>query len=346
MNDIYFSHFNKSNDSNSHNITYTPIKIKILDNSDQKKLKENINNILLRPNSHSIHPLYLNTNKNNTMKSNNAFSSQENESEKDKKYKLNKSANQNNSITENNQMKERNSFILNDSYFKPKENNKNKINKSENNCNRFMRWKIRQYNKVNKPKESKLTYNFIKDTKRFHYSTFIFNEENNNNKRYESNLFSNFLYNSKKAKDSLKNTSFKKNLNSKTMKKKCLTSMNDKIYKHENAQKNKGNARPKSSNIYQKDLNGDKKLKLKIKLIDSPDSIMHYFYYFIKDKRNEDNIKHKIYYSKVDMIKKFRYFKKGLEKIEQRTNFELFNLKRQIIPENELKLTKKFFSHS
>jgi hypothetical protein len=344
MNSTFFIKSNKSNHSNSHNITYTPIKIKILNDSEQSKIKDNINNIFKRPNSHSNNPLYLNINNNNTIKSNNAFSSRE--SKKGKKYKLINSSNQNISITENNQMKERNSFILNDSYFKPKENNKNKINKSENNCNRFMRWKIRQYNKGNKPKESKLTYNFIKDTKRFHYSTFIFNEENNNNKRYESNLFSNFLYNSKKAKDSLKNTSFKKNLNSKTMKKKCLTSMNDKIYKHENAQKNKGNARPKSSNIYQKDLNGDKKLKLKIKLIDSPDSIMHYFYYTIKDKRNEDNIKHKIYYSKVDMIKKFRYFKKGLEKIEQRTNFELFNLKRQIIPENELKLTKKFFSHS
>ena len=339
MNDA-LSHFNKSNHSNSHNITYTPIKIKLLNNSEQVKLKENINNIFLRPNSHLIHPSYLNTNSNNTITSNNAFSSRENE--KDKKYRLNKSSNYNSSITENNQKKERNSFILNDSYFKAKENNKNKKNRSENDFNRFMRSQIRQYNKTNKPKGNKLTYNFIKDTKTLHYSTLIFNEENNNKRKYESTLFSNFLNYSKKTKDSLRGTSFNTNLKSTTMKKKCVTSMNDKINKYKNSKKNKGSARPKSSNLFQKGLNGDKKLK--IKLIDSPDSIMHYFYYFIKDKRNEDNIKHKIYYSKVDMIKKFRYFKKGLEKIEQRTNFELFNLKRQIVPEDELKLTKKFFS--
>ena len=40
------------------------------------------------------------------------------------------------------------------------------------------------------------------------------------------------------------------------------------------------------------------------------------------------------------MTKKFRYFKKGLEKLEQRTNFEIFNLQRQIIPEQETKLFK------
>ena len=323
MNDV----FNKPNHSNSHNITYTPIKIKILDNIEQDKIKDNINNIILRPNSYSKHPSYLKTNSNNTITSNNAFSSQE--SKKDKKYILNKSSYQNSSITENNQKKERNSFTLNDSYFKAIENNKNKKNKSENDFNRFLRSQIRQYNKSNKAKGNKLTYNFVKDTKTLHYSTLIFNEENNNNRKYKSNLFSNFLKNSKK-----------------TMKKNCLTSMNNKINKYENNQRNKDITRPKSSKTYDKGLKNDKKLKLKIKLIDAPDSILHYFYYFIKDKRNDDNIKHKVYYSKVDMAKKFRYFKKGLEKIEQRTNFELFNLKRQIIPENELKLTKKFFSHA
>jgi hypothetical protein len=124
--------------------------------------------------------------------------------------------------------------------------------------------------------------------------------------------------------------------------------MNDKINKVENTKKNKGIAKPKSNYIYKKGLNDDKKLKLKlkIKLIDSPDSIMHYFYYYNKHKRNEDIIKHKIYYSKLDMFTKLRYFKKDLEKIEQRTNFELFNLKRQRIPEKELKLKKKFYSHA
>ena len=323
MNDV----FNKPNHSNSHNITYTPIKIKILDNIEQDKIKDNINNIILRPNSYSKHPSYLKTNSNNTITSNNAFSSQE--SKKDKKYILNKSSYQNSSITENNQKKERNSFTLNDSYFKAIENNKNKKNKSENDFNRFLRSQIRQYNKSNEAKGNKLIYNFVKDTKKLHYSTLIFNEENNNNRKYKSTLFSNFLKNSKKA-----------------MKKNYLTSMNNKIDKYENNQRNKDIIKPKSSKTYDKGLKIDKKLKLKIKLIDAPDSILHYFYYFIKDKRNDDNIKHKVCYSKVDMAKKFRYFKKGLEKIEQRTNFELFNLKRQIIPENELKLTKKFFSHA
>jgi hypothetical protein len=332
MNEVFFSHFNKSKHCNSHNITYTPIKLKILNNSQQDKLKDHIN-IIQKPNSHSNHPSNLKTNINNSIRSKNAFSSHE--SIKDKIY----------SITENNQMKERKSFILNDRYFKAKENNKEKKNKSENHYNRFMSGQIRQYNKTNKLKGNKLTYNFIKDTKTLHYSTLVFKEEHNNNKNYKSTLFSNFVKNSKKTKDSCRNTNFKKSLNS-AMKKKCLTSMNNKINKYENAQKNKDMERPKSSNIYRKGLNDNKKLKLKIKLIDSPDSIMHYFYYFNKDKRKEENTKFKIYYSKLDMIKKLRYFKKGLEKIEQRTNFELFNLKRQIVPENELKLTKKFFSHA
>lgn len=340
MNKALISGFAKSNHSHSHNITYTPIKIKILDNSNKDKSKNNINNYFLRPNSHPIHSLYLNTNSNNTIRSNNAFSSRENK--RDRKYKLNKSSNQNSSIIENNQKKEKNSLIFNDSYFKTKESNKNRNNKSENDFSLFMHSQI----KANKPKGKKLTYNFIKDTKTLHYSTIIFNEERNNKAKLESTLFSTFLNNSKKSKISYRTTSYKKNINSKSMKKKCLTSVNDKTNINENSKRNKSSARPKSSNFYSKCLNADKKVKLKVKLIDCPDSMMHYFYYYIKDKQNEDNLKHKIYYSKIDMIKKFRYFKKGLEKIEQRTNFELFNLQRQIVPENELKLTKKFFPHA
>lgn len=347
MNNASFSNFNKS--AHSHNITYTPIHIKIPKNINQDKFIDNKNNSFLRENSYSVYPVYLNTYSNNTIRSNNAFSSRES---KDKQYRLSKSSLKNSSITENNQDKNRKSFIFNDKYFKEKKNYKNKKNKSENDFNRFLRSTTNHNYKTeidrykDKGKENKFTYNFIKDTKNIHYSGVLFNEDNNNKKEYESTLLSKVIDNSKKSSSKI-NKSLNKSSKSKTMKKKCLTNSNlsEKMNKFENLKKSESTNRPKSSIISRKGLNLDKNLKLKLKLLDCPDSFMYYIFHFAKDKQKEENIKHKIYYSKLDMIKKFRYFKKGLEKLEQRTHFELFNLQRQIVPENELKLTKKFFSH-
>ena len=340
MHDDFISNFNKS--SHSHNITYTPIPIKIPKNPNQGKLIDNKNNkIFLRANSYSNYPVYLNTYSNNTIRSNNAFSSRENS--RDKKYILNKSQLKNSSITtEVNQKKKRNSFILKDKYSKEKKCYKNKKNKSENDFNLFLQTNINQYNKQDKAKGNKLTYNFVKDTQTFRYTPVLLNEVHNNKTKYESTLLSNFLNNSKKANFN-RNKSFNKKFKSKTMKKKCRTSLDNKMNKYENIKKSEGITRPKSS-IYYKNLDKEK-LKLNMKLLDCPDSFMYYIFRYAKVKQNEDNTKHKIYYSKLDMIKKFRYFKKGLEKLEQRTNLELFNYQRQIVPENEIKLTKKLFSH-
>jgi len=339
MNDAFSSNFNKL--SHSHNITYTPIHIKIPKNPNQDKFIDNKNNSFLRANSYSVYPVYLNTYSNNTIRSNNAFSSRENS--KDKKYILNRSSFKNSSTTENNQMKKRNSFILNDKYFKAKKDYKAKKNKSENDFNRFLLTSSNKYNNSDIAKRNKLTYNFIKDTKKIQYSSSLFNEEHNNKKEYESTFHSNVLDKSKKSNSSI-NKSLNKNYKSKTMKKKCLTNLSEGINKYEYIKKSETTSRPKSCTC-RKSLNFDKNLKLKAKLLDCPDSFMYYIFRYAKDKQNEENIKHKIYYSKLNMIKKFRYFKKGLEKLEQRTHFELFNLQRQIVPENELKLTKKFFSH-
>jgi hypothetical protein len=199
------------------------------------------------------------------------------------------------------------------------------------------------YSKSDKIKGNKLTYNFIKDSKCIEYSSSLINENLNNKKEYDSTLHSNALDKSKKS-NSNTNKKCSKNSKSKIMKKKCLKNLSYKINKYEYIKKSEPNTRPKSS-ICRKRLNFDKNLKLKLKLLDCPDSFMYYIFRYAKDKQNEDNIKHKIYYSKLNIIKKFRYFKKGLEKLEQRTHFELFNLQRQIVPENELKITKKFFSH-
>ena len=339
MNDTFSSNFNKL--AYSHNITYTPIHIKIPKNRNQDKLIDNKNNTFFRTNSSSVYPEYLNTYSNNTIRSNNAFSSRENS--KDKKYILNRSSFKNSSTTENNQRKKRNSFFLNDKYFKAKKNYKNKKNKSDNDFNRFLHINSNLYSKSDKIKGNKLTYNFIKDSKCIEYSSSLINENLNNKKEYDSTLHSNALDKSKKS-NSNTNKKCSKNSKSKIMKKKCLKNLSYKINKYEYIKKSEPNTRPKSG-ICRKRLNFDKNLKLKLKLLDCPDSFMYYIFRYAKDKQNEDNIKHKIYYSKLNIIKKFRYFKKGLEKLEQRTHFELFNLQRQIVPENELKITKKFFSH-
>ena len=116
MNDAFSSNINKL--SYSHNITYTPIHIKIPKIQNQDKFIDNKNNSFLRENSYSVYPEYLNTYSNNTIRSNNAFSSRENS--RDKKYILNKSSLKKSTTTENSQIKKRNSFILNDKYFKTK----------------------------------------------------------------------------------------------------------------------------------------------------------------------------------------------------------------------------------
>ena len=339
MSDAFSSNFN--NLSHSHNITYIPIHISIPKNQNQDKFINNKNNPILRANSYSVYPEYLNTYSNNTIRSNNAFTSRENS--EDRKYILNKSSLKNNSTKENSQMKKRNSFILKDKYLKVKKNYKNKKNKSENDFNIFLLTSTNLNNKSEKAKRNKLTYNFIKDTKNIQYSLGLFNEEHNNKKEYKSTFISNVLDKSKKSNSNM-NKSCNKNPKSKTLKKKCLTNLSDRINEYKNIKKSEGTTRPKSS-INRKYLNYDKNLKLKLKLLDCPDSFMYYIFRYAKDKQNEENIKNKIYYSKLNMKKKFRYFKKGLEKLEQRTHFELFNLQRQIVPENELKLSKKFFSH-
>ena len=182
------------------------------------------------------------------------------------------------------------------------------------------------------------TYNFIKDTQRVHYSTIIWRKKNKNKKilnktNYDSTYFSN-LYNKIQKSNNVKsfneNKKIKNYFTKKSLNNNCLRPKQY-LIKYESNEKNNESKYNKNS-IY------ENSLKLKNKLIDSPDSLFYYIYNYINDKKNKDNLEQKIFYSKIDMKKKFKYYKKDLEKLEEGTNYEIYYLKRQVIPEQETKL--------
>ena len=328
-------HLSRPPNSNVESSLYLKIK--------NNYILNNKNNFILTSNPNFFYSTSINTNE---YKKNKTFSG----IERQKNY-------YNNSYSEIKRIKKRNSYLINNKYLYINKFNKNK-NKSSNNFN-FILDSKKNKNKNKKifklKQNSLLTYNFNKDIQKLHYSTIIFkkkeiikNKNIVNLKNLENNftnLITDYSYKTKNNKN-LRKDLIKRNTNQKLNFKSTISNKMDISEKDErNIYKTKSD----NNNLY--DNNVLKKIKSKTnskichKLIDSPDSMFYYIFRLIKDKQNEDNLKQKIYYSKLDMTKKFRYFKKGLEKLEQRTNFEIFNLQRQIIPEQETKLTKKIISN-
>ena len=322
-----------SRPSNSKVASSTPIKIK------NNYILENKNNFILTSNPYCFYSTSINTkgNKNNKTLP---------RSERKKDY--------NSLSSEIKKIKKKNLYLINYKYSDINKLNKSK-NKNINNINFILYLKKNKYKnrKIYKLKQnSLLTYNFNKDTQKVHYSTIIFkkkeitkNKNIQNTKNFE-NYLTNFItdYTDKTNNNkNLKKYSIKRNSNNKLNYK---NDINNKIEENEKSGRNIFRIKSNDNNLYDNILKKSKtNSKINHKLIDSPDSMFYYIYKIINDKQHEDNLKQKIYYSKLDMIKKFRYFKKGLENLEQRTNFEIFNLKRQIIPEQETKLTRKIISN-
>ena len=327
--------------SNNSNITmYTPIKIKNKDNLYNK------NNLVLRPNTSFHNQYYLNQNNNNMIKSNNIFT-------KNKIKKNNLLSNSNDFIINNlsnkkiGNMKKRKSLSIISNNINSNKSYKYK-NKSTNNFNLLSDMQRYKYN--NNIKRKKLfTYNFNKDTQSIHCSTIIFKKKNKStyHRTYDSTDFLNLLNDSEKSRNLKDNKN--KNLKKYYILNKSRTkNMNNKYNKSSNVIKNLDINQKKREHSYNNNffinLNNTN-LNIKKKLIDSPDSIFYYIYNYIHEKNNTDYLEQKIYFSKINMIKKFRHYKKDLEKLEQRTNFEVFNLKRQIIPGQDSKLPKKILSN-
>ena len=296
---------------------YTPIKIK------KKENLKNIKNFIIKANTPYLYSNYLKNNNKNIIKSNNKFLKTDINKEKninDNKIKIKALLNKNMDF-----LNKRKSFPIRNHI-----NNNNQLNCIITN-NRY------RINNNLKEKRS-FTYNFIKDTQRVHYSTIILRKKNKNknilNKtNYDLTYFSN-LYN--KTQKSNNTKSFNENKKIKNYITKKILNNNylrpkQNLIKYESNEKN-NESRYNKNSIY------ENSLKLKNKLIDSPDSLFYYIYNYINDKKNKDNLEKNIFYSKIDMKKKFKYYKKDLEKLEEGTNFEIYYLKRQVIPEKETKL--------
>ena len=294
---------------------YTPIKIK------KKENLNNIKNFIIKANTPYLYSNYLKNYNKNVIKSNNKFL----------KTDINKEKNSNDNIIKIKTIINKNLDFTDKRKIFSK---KNKFNKNELNCIIANR----RYRLNNNSKEKKsFTYNFIKDTQRVHYSTIIFRQKNKNKKimnktNYNSSNFSN-LFNKSPISNNIKSINENKKIKNYFIKK-SLNNINsgfkEKSIKYESSEKNRESKYNKS--IY------ENSFKLKNKLIDSPYSLFYYIYNFINDKQNKDNLEQKIFYSKIDMKKKFKYYKKDLEKLEQGTNFEIYNLNRQLVPEQETKL--------
>ena len=307
---------NEENLSRNSNIKmYTPIKIKKNENIKNEKY------YLFKANTPHIYSNYLNKYDKNIIKSNNKFS----KSIDKQKYKLSQNNKENIRILTTNNI----NIILN-----RKSTSINRIKKNKRNLNLNLLIDDNQrYNNTNNNLKNRFTYNFVKDTQKIHCSTIVFKRKNKNkndlNKNnFHSTVISNLNSDSKKIK---------KNNNKKIVKKYLIKKeLNNNNYSlSSNSKKIKSDG--KSRNLETRNI-----LNFKNKLINSPDSIFYYIYNFINKQKNIDNLEHKIYYSKIDMKKKFRYYKKDLEKLEQGTNNELYNLKRQIVPEQENRFIKKY----
>ena len=325
MNEDHISYSN-----NSKTAVYTPIKIKGRENLAHK------NKLFFNKNAVFIYSDYLNQNNKNSIKSNNKYSINEIK-ERNKSSKTSRIYKMKNFLNDKTNKKERKSFSIKCNLNKSKYNSEKIMNNSE----------MKKFRSNNNIKEKNLfTYNFVKDSQRVHCSTIIFQ---NTNKSYnKSNLelenFSNILIDADKSNNFKENKKLKKILFKKKNLNKNITINylnNNNISKNKDSKIENNNYKKYYINSFN---NTKFNLNLKKKLIDSPDSIFYYIYNFINDKKKENNIDQKIYYSKIDIEKKFRFYKKDLEKLEQRTNFEVYYLKRQIIPQKINKRLPNFLS--
>jgi len=315
---------NISKSEKSHISIYTPIKIKSKENLYNKK------NFLFRTNTPYIYSNYINQNNKNNNKTN-KFSKSEIENPQNV-IKINSNDYTIKILYESiNNSKKRKSFSTNSHPFNINNCSKNKSNKKKTILN------------PNYLKQKNLfTYNFIKDTQRIDCSTIIFKRKNNKsnyNSTYNTHLLtesnnSKYLNDNKKLKKFL----IKNKLNN--MSKIKYNSKNNNEINERN--KNKKNYKSiNNNNIDKNKIN----INVKKKLVNSPESIFYYIINYINGKKKENNLDQRIYFSRIKMEKKFRYYKKDLEKIEQKTNFELYNLKRQIAPSRDNKLTMKLLSN-
>ena len=307
---------NNTSTCNKNTAFYTPIKIK-----DKDKLI-NRDKYYFKINKIYFHSDYLNKIKNNNKYSINEIKARNQTSKTSRIFKMKML------INESLNKKKRKSFSIKSDLNINKYNKEKNINMTE----------IKKHKSNNDLREKKLfTYNFVKDTQRFHCSTIFFKRENKNKSHNKSNFdlafFSNILKDDDKSNNFIKNKKLKKFLFKNKLE--INTNNNSKYKKVPNIISKLKVSKTENKKITNDDINNFNKtkinVKLKKKLIDSPDSLFYYIYNYVNDKKN--NIEQKIYYSKIDIEKKFRFYKKDLEKLEQRTNFEVYNLKRQIVPE-------------
>ena len=313
---------NLSRNEQSNIKMYTPIKIK---KNESKKVGKYY---LFRINTPHIYSNYLNQYNKNIIKSNNKFSEIK---ANNQKYKLSQN-NKENTI----RMSKTNNINI-DLNRKSASINKINHNKKNYSVNLFTDNNQRYSNNRNYKTKNRFTYNFVKDTQRIHCSTVIFqrkiksknkNKNSLNKNKFHSTFISNLYIEPKNSEN---------NNNSKILKKYLIKKELNCNHKNLNSNSKKSKNKEKSSI-----LKDEKMINFKNKLINSPDSIFYYIYKFINEKKNVDDLESKIYYSKINMQKKFRYYKRDLEKLEQGTNKELFNLKRQIVPKQENRLIKKY----
>ena len=306
---------------------YTVIKIK------KKENFQNVKNFLFRANTPHIYSNYLNKSNKNSINRNNKFELSQINKEK-YRHMGNSKGNKIRLLTTSNININKNikSFSINTTNRINK--NKTKYKLDSNLLNNTEKYKYENDYK----RKNTFTYNFVKDTQKMQSSTIILRKKSKNKNKNKSTLNENNKYMTnliqKINKDSQKQKIYidNKRLQNYMLKKEWK---NNNYNLKSNSEKNKSESKDKK--IHFKIGN---KLNFKRQLIDSPDSIFFYIYNFINERKiNED---HKIYLSKINMEKKFRHYKKDLEKLEQVTNNELFNLKRQIIPEHESRLIIKY----
>lgn len=195
-------------------------------------------------------------------------------------------------------------------------------------------------NILNKGKDKKLfTYSFLKDIKERKFSDFIdcldysrIKKRNKTQSQDKKTIVNNSSYFGKSQKEKIK----KKYIHEKKMRGALEYG---KIIDSQRKKNNDGyinnyfyhfilnNAKKENKN---EEIDNDGPLsekRMKLKIMNSPDSFLYYIYYCIK--RGLKYKEPRIFLSKMKMRDKFRYYKKDLEGLEQKANFEVFNLKKQ-----------------
>ena len=303
-----------SKGKNSNRIMYTPIKRK------DKAIINNKNYLLIIPDSsYFLNSFNINHRKKKKInnKNNNTFSKKKFINIDFISYLNNskdKSENIQNKIVIN--INKRKALSLNkkrlyNNYFN-QSYNKNKL-KIKNKSNIFTEMEKYKYNSSLKDK-SLFTYNFTKDTQKVHCSTIILNNKTTHLLKKANLDTSNALYLLTETKRSRYLKKNKTNISKINSNNDFMNIINNSKSKDCNITDNQIKRHEKKETKENDNFINKNKEYLKQKLIDSPDSLFYYIYNFIHEKKKNDELEHKIYYSKINMTKKFMHYKKDLEK--------------------------------